>query len=103
MDYQLIYGQIEQQLGSRKPGMISFSRPEETMRSFYDLATAPTTRRRLDELAANNQAMKALNDALRDNPLPPFAVIAKYLAPAGGMLISDASGLHYTTFGLKRD
>ncbi len=35
LDYKLIASQIEQQLGSREPGMVSFSRPEETMRSFY--------------------------------------------------------------------
>lgn len=103
LDYKLIASRIDQQLGSSKPGMVSFSRPEETMRSFYDLATSPITRRRLDELSDSNQALQALNNALRDNPLPPFAVIAKYLAPAGGMMVSDQSGLHYTTFGLKRE
>lgn len=103
LDYKLISSRIEQQLRSRQPGMISFSRPEESMRSFYDLATSPTTRRRLDELAPTNRAFKAINDALRDNPLPPFSVIAKYLAPAGGMLVSDESGIHYTAFGLKRE
>lgn len=73
------------------------------MRSFYELATSPTTRRRLDELAQSNQGLRLLNDALRDNPLPPFSVIAKYLAPGGGMLVSDQSGLHYTAFVLRRE
>ncbi len=103
LDYKLIASRIEQQLGSTKPGMVAFQRPEETMRSFYELATAPATRRRLDELAKSNQALKTLNDALRDNPLPPFSAIAKYLAPGGGMLVSDASGFHYMTFSLKRE
>jgi hypothetical protein len=82
--------------------MVAFQRPEESMRSFYDLATSPTARRRLEELAQTNQALRALHEALRDNPLPPFAAIAKYLAPGGGMLVNDASGFHYTTFSLKR-
>jgi hypothetical protein len=103
LDYKLIASQIDSQLGSSEPGMISFSRPEETMRSFYQLATSPTTRRRLDELADSNAGLRALNNALRENPLPPFSVIAKYLAPAGGMLVVDQSGLHYTAFGLKRE
>ena len=103
LDYKLIASRIQQHLGSRKPGMIAFQRPEETMRSFYELATSPTTRRRLDELAGTNPGWRALNDALKANPLPPFSVIADYLAPGGGMLVSDESGFHYTTFALKRE
>ncbi len=103
LDYKLIASRIQQHLGTHKPGMIAFQRPEETMRSFYDLATSPTTRRKLDELAGTNRAWKALNDALKANPLPPFAAIAKYLAPGGGMLVNDESGFHYTTFALKRE
>ena len=49
LDYKLIASRIQQHLGSTKPGMIAFQRPEETMRSFYELATSPTTRRRLEE------------------------------------------------------
>ncbi len=58
LDYKLIASRIQQHLGSRKPGMIAFQRPEETMRSFYELATSPTTRRRLEEMASSNQAMR---------------------------------------------
>ncbi len=103
LDYKLIASRVQQHLGSRKPGMIAFQRPEESMRSFYELATSPTTHRRLDELAETNQALRALNDALKANPLPPFSVIAQYLAPGGGMLVNDESGFHYTTFALKRE
>ncbi len=103
LDYKLIASRIQQNLGSKKPGMIAFQRPEETMRSFYELATSPTTRRRLDELAAGNAGLRVLNDALKANPLPPFSEIAKYLAPGGGMLVSDETGFHYTTFALKRE
>ena len=73
LDYKLIASRIQQHLGSRKPGMIAFQRPEETMRSFYELATSPTTRRRLDELATSNAGLRALNEALKANPLPPFS------------------------------
>ena len=73
------------------------------MRSFYELATSPMARQRLEELAQTNRRAGRLHEALRDNPLPPFATIAKYLAPGGGMLVNDASGLHYTTFSLRRE
>ena len=36
------------------------------------------------------------------DPLPPFPVLAQYLAPGGGMLTSDETGIHYTGFVLKR-
>ena len=73
------------------------------MRSFYDLATSPMTRSRLEEAAKTNQGMRALHEALKANPLPPFSEIAKYLAPGGGMMVSDETGIHYTAFGLKRE
>ena len=103
LDYKLIASRIQQQLGSSQPAMIAFQRPEESMRSFYELATSPTTRRKLEELAQTNQGLRALNDALKANPLPPFSEINKYLAPAGGMMVSDETGIHYTAFGLKRE
>lgn len=103
LDYKLIASRIQQQVGSAQPAMIAFQRPEESMRSFYELATSPTTRRKLEELAQTNQALRALNDALKANPLPPFSEINKYLAPAGGMMVSDETGIHYTAFGLKRE
>lgn len=103
LDYKLIASRIEQELGGRQPAMISFQRPEESLRSFYELATSTETRRRLDEAAQDNRALRIINDALRTHPLPPFSVIAKYLAPGGGMLVSDSSGLHYTGFSLKRE
>ncbi len=103
LDFKLIASRVRQQLGNAKPGMVAFQRPEESMRSFYDLATSPTTRRRLEEAAQSNRALRALHEALEANPLPPFSEIAKYLAPAGGMLVSDETGLHYTAFGLRRE
>ena len=103
LDFKLIASRIQQHLGSAQPGMIAFQRPEETMRSFYELATSPNTRRRLEEAAQTNPAFRALNEALKANPLPPFSEIAKYLAPGGGMMVSDETGIHYTAFGLKRE
>lgn len=103
LDFKLIASKAKQYLGSDKPGMMVFSRPEETMRSFYDLATSPNTRRRLSDAAGRNPVFRDLDKALHDHPLPPFAVIAKYLAPAGGTLVSDETGLHYMAFSLKRE
>jgi hypothetical protein len=102
LDFKLIASKAEQYRGSDMPGMFTFSRPEETLRSFYELATSPAFRRSLSESAENNRVLKKLDQALRDHPLPPFSTIAKYLAPEGATLVSDQSGLHYMAFSLKR-
>ena len=52
--------------------------------------------------AQDNPFLQTLNQALEDNPLPPFAVIRKYLAPTGSILRSDDSGFHYIGFSLRR-
>jgi hypothetical protein len=102
LDYKLIASKISRQVGGNKPGMVSFNRPEVGMRALYDLATAETTRDRLSSQAESNGFFRAINDALRDNPLPPFSVLQQYLAPGGGMLTNDETGFHYTSFTLRR-
>jgi hypothetical protein len=72
------------------------------MRFWYDLAMSENTRQRLSERADRNRFFGTLNQALKDNPLPPFSVLAEYLAPGGGMIVSDETGIHYMTFTLKR-
>lgn len=103
LDFQLIASKISRQVPGGQAGLVSFSRPEEGLRVLYELANAPQTRTRIREGAANNRALRALNDALNQHPLPPFAVLSQYLAPAGGMLTSDETGLHYTSFTLRRE
>jgi hypothetical protein len=103
LDYKLIASKTSRLLGDTKAGMVSFSRPEESMRNFYELANSPSIRARLRDGAQNNPALRALNAALTDNPLPPFAVIAQYLAPGGAMVTSDTTGIHYTAFTLRRE
>ncbi len=102
LDFKLIAGKIRRQVGGAKPGMITFSRPEEGFKVLYEMATGADTRQRLSGAAEDNEFFGALNGALERNELPPFSVLAQYLAPAGGMLVSDETGLHYTGFVLKR-
>jgi hypothetical protein len=102
LDYKLIASKISRQQGGDAPGMVQFSRPEEGLRFWYDLATSENAKRRLARGAENNKYLQSVEQALKDNPLPPFAVLAKYLAPGGGMMVSDETGLHYSTFTLRR-
>ena len=102
LDFKLIAGKIKRQVGGAKPGMITFSRPEEGFKVLYEMATGDATRTQLAEAADGNEFFGALNGALERNELPPFSVLAQYLAPTGGMLVSDETGIHYTGFALKR-
>jgi hypothetical protein len=53
--------------------------------------------------AENNPLFKSLDAALETHPLPPFAVLQRYLAPAGSLLLDDSTGLHYVSFALRRE
>ena len=103
LEYKLIASKIKRQVGTAKMGMITFRRPEESFRALYQLATSKSIREQLDTRSDRNPFFRALNGALKENPLPPFAVVAQYLAPGGGMVVNDATGFHYTLFTLRRD
>jgi hypothetical protein len=103
LDFKIIASKIQRQLGENQAGMIAFNRPEEAMRQIYDMATSQTMRGALKGQADNNPLFKTLDTALTDNPLPPFSVLAQYLAPGGALLTSDETGFHYMAFSLRRE
>jgi hypothetical protein len=102
LDFRLIASRLQRLPGGETPDMITFNRPEEAMRLMYELATADATRDRLSRGAENSAFARALDGALRDNPLPPFSAISRYLAPGGSLLTNDADGLHWISFTLRR-
>lgn len=102
LDFKLVLSKVGRQPGGDKPCMIAFQRPEEAMRMFYELAQSETVRGRLLQAAEENPFFKSVNQALTDHPLPPYSVVTQYLAPGGGVLTDDESGIHYTTFSLRR-
>jgi hypothetical protein len=101
-EFKLIASKIRLQAGGGKPGLVSFSQPEETVRWLYDLATSEQTRQRLSQQAENSRFFRAMDSALQQNRLPPFAVLRRYLAPGGAMATDDRTGLHYMAFTLRR-
>lgn len=103
LEYQLIADRISAQLQDKECSAISFSRPEESLQLFYELAKDPANRERLREVSENNGFFKSMLSALEKHELPPFSVIAKYLAPGGGFLVDDETGLHYMSFALRRE
>ena len=102
LEFKLVASRIRRQEGGAEPGMLVFNRPEEGLRIFYDLLVADETQKTLANQAANNRFFQTIDSALKEHPLPPFAVLAKYLAPGGGMMTNDESGFHYMAFNLKR-
>jgi hypothetical protein len=102
LDFKLIAGKIKRQVDGAKPALLTFNRPEEGFKVLYEMATGEDTRKRLSDAAEDNDFFRVLNGALEKNELPPFSVLAQYLAPGGGMLTSDETGIHYTGFVLKR-
>jgi hypothetical protein len=102
LDFKLIASKIKRQVGGDAPGLIQFSRPEEGLRFWYEMAAAENTKRMLSRGAEENPFLKDVDQALKDNPLPPFSVLAKYLAPGGAMMVSDETGIHMLSFTLRR-
>jgi hypothetical protein len=102
LDFKLIASKIQRQSGAAKPGMISFVRPEESMRYMYDLANAEQMRNRIAQAGERNKFVRSLGDVLEKNPLPPFSTLEKYMSPAGSSMTIDETGLHYVSFSLMR-
>jgi hypothetical protein len=103
LEYKIIASKIRRQPGGAHPAMVTFDRPEMAMRMVYDLVESEDTRQQLADRAAENDFFSAVDKALRDNPLPPFGVLQKYMAPAGGMITDDETGIHYMGFSLRRE
>lgn len=102
LDFKLIASKVKRQPKGDAPGMMSFQRPEEGLRMMYDLVNAENSRKMLAAGANRNAFFSSVQQALNDHPLPRFEKLAEYVAPGGGMMVSDESGIHYTAFGLKR-
>jgi hypothetical protein len=102
LDYKLIAGKIRRMSGGNAPGMIGFDRPDEGMRFLYGLATSEDVRKGIRSGGQGNPFLKSLGTALDEQPLPPFAVLQRYLAPGGVTVTDDETGLHYTAFSLRR-
>ncbi|MEM7476057.1 MAG: hypothetical protein AAF483_13770 [Planctomycetota bacterium] len=103
LEYQLISERISAQLQDKECSAVTFARPEESLELFYKLAADPANQDRMRQFSEGNGFFQALLAALDKHELPPFSVISKYLAPSGGYLLDDESGMHYMQFGLRRE
>ncbi|MBA2113937.1 hypothetical protein [Bremerella alba] len=103
LSFKLVLNKLQDHAGERKVAMVSFARPEESLRMVYELVQAETTRDFIGQRAERNDFFKNLQGNLDANPLPDFNVISQYLAPSGAIMVDDETGLHWIGFSLKRD
>jgi hypothetical protein len=103
IEFKLVRDRIKAQLKNSEMSVLAYQRPEEGMRLMYDLATDPENIDNLERMSENNPFFTALVTAVRSKKLPPFEVIAKYLAPGGAFLVDEETGLHYTGFSMRRE
>lgn len=103
LSFKLVLSKLQELAGQRKVGMLSFARPEESLRMVYELVQADSTRDFIKSRAEKNDFFNNLGQNIEANPLPEFGVISKYLAPSGSILIDDETGLHMIGFTLKRE
>src|SRR5262249_19677155 len=105
LDFKLIASKVGAQPGGDRPAVFTFARPDEGWKYLYDLAASQATRDMLNQRATaspDNPFFGALNQGLQQNPLPPWEAFSKYLAPEGGMIVEEPSGIHYMRFALRR-
>ncbi len=103
IEFKLVQDRIKAQLKNAEMSIMAYQRPEEGMRLMYDLATDPASIDSLEQMSENNPFFQAIVTALKGKKLPPFEVIAKYLAPGGAFVVEEETGLHYTGFSMRRD
>ncbi|MCY3007374.1 MAG: hypothetical protein NTV29_15530 [Planctomycetota bacterium] len=103
IEFKLVQDRIKAQLKNSDMSILAYQRPEESMRLMYDLATDPQNMDNLEQFAQNNPFLTSLITAVRSKKLPPFEVIAKYLAPGGAFVVDEETGLHYTGFSMRRE
>lgn len=102
-DYARVTAVLGRETAGKSPVMLSMSRYEETVRQWYDLLTSERTRELIDENKEGNPLLAALADALDQHKLPPFEVLAPYLAPAGAVFYDTDNGYHAIGFTLRNE
>jgi hypothetical protein len=102
-DYARVTAVLGRETAGTTPVMLTVSRFEETIRQWYSLLTSERTRELIDENKEDNPALAALADALDQHQLPPFEVLAPYLAPGGMIMYDTDNGYHAIGFTLRNE
>jgi hypothetical protein len=101
--YQRLAAEVEQEAPGITPAMWMYSRPDESLRQWYDLLTSEKTKEYLAEHAEGNPFFAALADSLAANELPPFDVLARYAMPSVSVLYDTDTGFHGIGFSIRSE
>lgn len=102
--YAEVKSKIRGLMGTGFPGGIMYTKPEESFRFMLGLADSDSVKTMISQGRENdNRAAQIFGDALDEHPLPDFEDLVKYLAPGGGIITDDESGIHIVMFGLKSE
>lgn len=103
LEYKVVRERLNQQAKGRGYSVFAYQRPEESFRLLYDILARPESIPNIESVSEGNPFYSALLSAMRNDKLPPFESISKYLAPNGAFLSDEDNGLHYVVFSLRRD
>lgn len=102
-EFQFIEDEVRKLAGTNFPGGVMYARPEESLKMMLEVANANDTRDFIDQMSEENRFFEIVGGALNDNPLPDMETLQQYLAPGGGLMTNDETGLHITFFTLRRE
>lgn len=103
VEYDLIASEVGGKLDGQPAFLFSFSRAQETLRQFYEMAAAPGAKEDLARAGETNETAAKLSEIMKNHELPPFDALSKYFAPTGAFAYDSPTGIHYTTFTLRGD
>lgn len=94
---------LGRETAGQTPVIFSISRFEETLRQWHGLLMSEEVRALIEEHREDNKVLAALSDAMEESELPPFEVLAPYLAPGGSILYDTDNGYHAIGFTLRNE
>lgn len=102
IEYRLVSGQLAKLARGFEPIWFSFRDNESTLEHWYGLATSEKAQEFLTREQEDETANRFL-DSFRKNELPPFEVLAKYLAPAGSVAYDTNTGFHLVVIAFRSE
>ncbi|MEX2169422.1 MAG: DUF3352 domain-containing protein [Pirellulales bacterium] len=102
IEYRLVSSQLAKLARGFEPIWFSFRDNEATLEHWYGLATSE----RAQEFLTREQEDETANrfsEVFRKNQLPPFEVLAKYLAPAGSVAYDTDTGFHLVLISFRNE
>jgi hypothetical protein len=100
-EFKLVAQKMTRLLGTDVPSGILYSRPEETLRMFFEVAKSDGAKNFLSSASADNKYVAGIKRAMDDHPLPDFEQIKKYFRPSGAFITDDETGYHLLAFQLR--